>query len=197
MNKPYSQTGMTLAELLITLGVAAILVVGSTTALPRFIQEGRMVTEVNHFTTALALARSMAIMQDHRVVLCPSRDRSSCGNKRFTRTFQWLESWPALTVLGVAVVTEILADKFPVVDNFLDAAQTFVKPVAGTILAASVLSELSPLQARVHTGIERSAVADHLAPRSSTHLSRYLAAWNRRRKDSGSVCPLSRHSERN
>ena len=63
--------------------------------------------------------------------------------------FRWLESWPALTVFGVAVATEILADKFPVIDHFLDAAQTFVKPVAGTILAASVLAELSPLQATV------------------------------------------------
>ncbi|MGB5474672.1 MAG: GspH/FimT family pseudopilin [Gammaproteobacteria bacterium] len=88
MNKPHSQTGMTLAELLITLAVAAILVVGSTTALPRFIQEGRMVTEVNHFTTALALARSTAIMQDHRVVLCPSRDRSSCGSSQ-----DWTSGW--------------------------------------------------------------------------------------------------------
>ena len=66
-----------------------------------------------------------------------------------TRTFEWLESTPALIVFGIAVVTELLADKFPVVDNFLDAAQVFVKPVAGTILMASVLSELSPLQATV------------------------------------------------
>jgi len=66
-----------------------------------------------------------------------------------TRSFEWLESWPALTVFGVAVLAEFLADKFPVVDHLLDAAQTFVKPVAGTILMASVLTELTPLQATV------------------------------------------------
>jgi len=66
-----------------------------------------------------------------------------------TRSFEWLESWPALTVFGVAVLAEFLADKIPVVDHFLDAAQTFVKPVAGTILMASVLSDLTPLQATV------------------------------------------------
>ena len=66
-----------------------------------------------------------------------------------TRSFEWLESWPALTVFGVAVLAEFLADKFPVVDHFLDAVQTFVKPVAGTILMASVLSDLTPLQATV------------------------------------------------
>lgn len=66
-----------------------------------------------------------------------------------TSYFDWLESWPALIIFGVAVVTEILADKFPVVDNFLDSAQTFIKPIAGTILAAAVLTELTPLQATI------------------------------------------------
>jgi len=66
-----------------------------------------------------------------------------------TRSFEWLESTPALIVFGIAVVAELLADKFPVIDNFLDAAQVFVKPIAGTILMASVLTELSPLQATV------------------------------------------------
>jgi len=52
-------------------------------------------------------------------------------------------------VFGVAILLELLGDKFPVVDNFLDAAQSFVKPIAGTILMAGVLSELTPLQATV------------------------------------------------
>jgi len=61
-------------------------------------------------------------------------------------SFEWLESTPALIVFGVAVIVELLADKVPVVDSFLDIAQTAVKPIAGTILAASVITELSPLQ---------------------------------------------------
>lgn len=63
--------------------------------------------------------------------------------------FEWLASWPALIVFGVAVVTEILADKVPFVDNLLDVAQGFVKPVAGVILVASVVSDLTPLQTTV------------------------------------------------
>jgi len=66
-----------------------------------------------------------------------------------TRSFEWLESGPALTVLGVAVLAEFLGDKFPVVDHFLDAVQTLVRPVAGAILMASVLSDLTPMQATV------------------------------------------------
>lgn len=63
--------------------------------------------------------------------------------------FAWLSDWPALTVLAVAVLAEVLSDKFPAVDNFLDMIQVFVKPVAGTILVASVVTDLSPLQTTV------------------------------------------------
>lgn len=66
-----------------------------------------------------------------------------------TRHFEWLGSTPALIIFGVAVVTELVADKFPVIDNFLDSVQIFVKPVAGTLLAAAVVAELTPLQATV------------------------------------------------
>jgi hypothetical protein len=64
-----------------------------------------------------------------------------------TGKFEWLASTPALVIFGVAVIVEILADKFPVVDHFLDSIQVFVKPLAGALLAASVLAELTPLQA--------------------------------------------------
>ncbi len=64
-------------------------------------------------------------------------------------SFAWLADWPALIVLAVAVMAEVLSDKFPAVDNFLDMIQVFVKPVAGTILVASVVTDLSPLQTTV------------------------------------------------
>lgn len=76
-----------------------------------------------------------------------------------TATFEWLGSTPALVVFGVAVVAEILADKIPVVDHFLDVAQSVVKPIAGTVLAASVLTELTPLQAAVLGLITGGAVS--------------------------------------
>lgn len=64
-------------------------------------------------------------------------------------SFQWLAEWPALVVFGVAVVTEILADKIPLVDNFLDVVHTFTKPVAGAVLMASVITDLTPVQTTV------------------------------------------------
>lgn len=64
-------------------------------------------------------------------------------------SFTWLESWAAVIVFGVAVVVEVLADKFPVVDNFLDAVQTFVKPIAGALVMATVVEDWTPLYATV------------------------------------------------
>ena len=76
-----------------------------------------------------------------------------------TSHFNWLEGTPALVVLGVAVVTELLADKFPGVDNLLDGLQTLVKPIAGAVLMASVLTDLGPLQSAVLSLIVGGSVA--------------------------------------
>ncbi len=63
--------------------------------------------------------------------------------------FRWLAADASLVVFGIAVVVEIAADKFPVVDHALDVVQTFVKPVAGAVLVASVVTDLRPLPAAV------------------------------------------------
>jgi uncharacterized membrane protein len=66
-----------------------------------------------------------------------------------SESFSWLESWAAIVVFGVAVVIEVLADKFPVVDNLLDSVQTFVKPIAGSLVMATVVEDWTPLYATV------------------------------------------------
>jgi hypothetical protein len=71
------------------------------------------------------------------------------GWLRLGEAFAWLDSTPALVILGTAVAAEILADKVPVVDHFLDGVGLFVKPVAGTLVMASTLSETSPQAAMV------------------------------------------------
>ena len=54
-------------------------------------------------------------------------------------SFRFLGGNVALTVFAIATVVEVLADKIPVVDHALDALSTFLKPVAGMVLAASVM----------------------------------------------------------
>jgi hypothetical protein len=64
-------------------------------------------------------------------------------------SFTWLESWPSLVLFGAAVVVEVLGDKFPIVDHFLDSVQTFVKPIAGALVMATVVEDWTPLYVTV------------------------------------------------
>ena len=51
--------------------------------------------------------------------------------------WSWLESTPALVVLGVLLVVEVVADKVPAVDSVNDVIQTAVRPAAGGIVFAA------------------------------------------------------------
>src|SRR5688500_15564929 len=63
-------------------------------------------------------------------------------------SFQFIASDRALLLFGVATVIEILADKVPAVDHALDTLSTVLRPAAGSLLAASVLWQVSdPLTA--------------------------------------------------
>jgi hypothetical protein len=57
----------------------------------------------------------------------------------------WLATLPALVMLGVAALLEVGAYYIPGVDNLLDAIATPAALVAGTIVAAAVMTDLPPL----------------------------------------------------
>jgi len=82
------QKGLTLAELLISLTVISTLSVTGISQFAHSIQENRLASEINQFIAALHLARSEAVKHGRRVVLCPSRDGSSCGNSQ-----DWIHGW--------------------------------------------------------------------------------------------------------
>lgn len=58
--------------------------------------------------------------------------------------WQWLGSMTALVILGVASVVESVSYLVPVVDNLLDTIAVPLAGVAGTIVMASSLTDLSP-----------------------------------------------------
>lgn len=64
-------------------------------------------------------------------------------------SFEWMSRTPALVVFGSAVIFEILADKVPGLDHALHMVEAFVKPVAGTLVAASLFTNLDPMLAVV------------------------------------------------
>jgi len=62
-------------------------------------------------------------------------------------SMQWLSGDASLVTFGMASVVEIVADKVPALDHLLDAAQTFLAPAAGAMVAVSSMSDLSPAAA--------------------------------------------------
>ena len=67
------------------------------------------------------------------------------GHLQLADSFAWLGTPSALTLLGVAALAEILAYYIPGVDNLLDALATPAAFVAGTVVAAAVVTDLPPL----------------------------------------------------
>jgi hypothetical protein len=59
--------------------------------------------------------------------------------------FAWLATPAALTLLGVAAIVEILAYYIPGVDNLLDTLATPAAFVAGTVVSAAVITDVSPM----------------------------------------------------
>lgn len=58
--------------------------------------------------------------------------------------FEWLASEPALFAFFVATLLEIAGYYLPVVDNFLDSVATPAAVIAGTLVTASMITDLSP-----------------------------------------------------
>jgi hypothetical protein len=69
---------------------------------------------------------------------------SLSGHLTLAPGFEWIGTYPALGAFAVATVLEILAYYIPWLDNLLDAAATPAAVVAGTVVVASVVADLSP-----------------------------------------------------
>jgi hypothetical protein len=72
------------------------------------------------------------------------------GRLELGDSFGFLSSNAALLLFSVATALEIGADKVPAVDHALDGLSTFLRPAAGSLLAASALGVVTePLTALV------------------------------------------------
>jgi len=94
-------------------------------------------------------------------------------------SYSFVGSTPALVCFGIATVLEIAGDKIPAVDHALDAGGTVVRPLAGSLLAASVMWQIDePLWALVLGVIvgAPSALAPHAAKAATRGVSTTLTA---------------------
>lgn len=69
---------------------------------------------------------------------------SFSGQLTLASGFQWIGSYPALIAFSVATALEIAGYYVPWVDHFLDSIATPAAVVAGTIITASFVTDVSP-----------------------------------------------------
>jgi hypothetical protein len=67
------------------------------------------------------------------------------GHLQLDNGFAWLGTLPALTMLGVAALVEVLAYYIPIVDNLLDVVAAPAAFIAGTVLSAAVMTDMPPM----------------------------------------------------
>ena len=70
---------------------------------------------------------------------------SLSGYLELSPAFQWVGTYPALTVFAVAALVEILSYFFPYIDNLLSTISIPFAVIAGTVITASVLVDMGPL----------------------------------------------------
>jgi hypothetical protein len=69
---------------------------------------------------------------------------SLTGQMTLSPEFEWIGTYPALAAFAIATIFEIAAYYIPWVDNLLDTVAIPAATVAGTIVMASAVSEMSP-----------------------------------------------------
>lgn len=88
----------------------------------------------------LGLSASTGLNTFLPLLLLSAAARFNVAGIELGSRFDWLTSDTAIIVLIIASVAEIIADKIPAVDHFLDSVGTFVRPAAATLGTASVLT---------------------------------------------------------
>ncbi len=82
------QSGMTMAELLATLAIGAILISAGIPSYQSLVLSNAQTASVNEFIAGLSLARSEAITKNVRVTACTSKNGIACD-----ATANWSDGW--------------------------------------------------------------------------------------------------------
>lgn len=69
---------------------------------------------------------------------------SLSGHLTLSQGFDWIGTWPALVAFATATVLEIGAYYVPWLDNLMDSVTTPAAVIAGTIITASMVGDISP-----------------------------------------------------
>ena len=85
-----NQTGFSLIELIVTMVVVALTMTMVVPGVQQFMQNNRLVSQLNMLSSSLAAARSEAVKRNLRAVACPSSNGTSCDT---TAGAGWETGW--------------------------------------------------------------------------------------------------------
>src|SRR5688572_3976892 len=97
------------------------------------------------FTICLGIGLSAACGFRVFVPLLTMSIASLTGHLTLATGFDWIGTYPALIVFSVATALEIAGYYVPWIDNLLDSVATPAAVVAGTLITAAVVTDMSPL----------------------------------------------------
>ncbi len=80
-------SGFTLTEILITVGLITIVMAIGIPSMNEFIKNDRLATQINLLVGHLALARSTAVSRHQPVIICASNDGATCSS------VDWADGW--------------------------------------------------------------------------------------------------------
>ncbi|HED34908.1 MAG TPA: prepilin-type N-terminal cleavage/methylation domain-containing protein [Gammaproteobacteria bacterium] len=92
MKNTRRQTGFTLIEMMVTVGLVSILLSVGVPSFREFIKDGALTAGNNELVTAFNLARSEAVKRGARVTVCKSANQTAC-----TTSDGWEKGWLIFT----------------------------------------------------------------------------------------------------
>lgn len=125
-------------------------------------------------TLALAFSLSAAAGLRAFLPLLAAGILSRVGVVELGEGYAFIGSAPALVCFGLATVIEVVGDKFPAVDHLLDLAGTFIRPLAGSLLAAAVMWQIDEPLWALALGVivgAPTALAPHAAKAATRGIS--------------------------
>ncbi len=104
-----------------------------------------MVDTVLSILIGLGLAAACGFRVFVPLLIMSLASRAEVGHLVLGEHFAWIGSTPALIAFSVATVLEIAGYYIPWVDNLLDAVATPTAIVAGILVTASAMTDVSPM----------------------------------------------------
>ena len=163
MKRACQQSGFTLFELMITIGLGAVLIGLAAPSIANFTRASRIAASSRDLVTDFAFARNEAVMRAQRVSVCTSANLTSCANSSWGQgRLVFVDGGTAGTIDG----TDLVLLRPPVLDSSIVtsslgiATSHFVSFLPnGRLTGTGLVSLCSPNQKLRRVALQRTGQA--------------------------------------